>query len=149
MGTTAAPGRGRRLVYAVAAWLFVGGVVTQIFLAGLGIFATDGDLTRHRGFGLALILLDLVLFGASAIGGRSLRDVNLAVGLGLLVILIGGLPSTRDHAPLAAALHPLAGSLLLVAAFMVALRATRAAIVRDDGAVRAEARERFNGEGGT
>jgi hypothetical protein len=96
-----------RLVYAAAAWLFVGAVVVQVFLAGLGLFAGAKNFDLHAFFGFTVVhLISLLLVILGALGRVGRRNMWLGV---LLFVLIGvqvSLPGLRTDLPLAAAIHP-------------------------------------------
>jgi Family of unknown function (DUF6220) len=98
---------------AVVAWLFVGCILVQIFLAGIGVFGTNGFVT-HREFGYMIGWLTLVMV-VIAVAGRLGRTL---IGLSLLTLLQMALQSVlvlfRDDQPAVAALHPVNGVLLLI-----------------------------------
>ena len=43
-----------RTVYVVVAWLFVAGLLIQVFLAGLGVFDSPTSFATHRDVGYTL-----------------------------------------------------------------------------------------------
>src|SRR5689334_23044797 len=55
--------KGARIVYQAAVWLFLVGVVTQVFLAGMVVVAAQLGWNPHRGLGhtLAVPLLLLLI----------------------------------------------------------------------------------------
>jgi len=118
-----------RIAYLIAAWLFVAGVLVQIFLAGLSLFQSAVNWPTHREFGYAIGWLFLPLL-ALAVLGRLPR----AVGRWLLLLLVAYvvqtlLPILRGGAPLIAALHPVMASVVLWSALVHARRAL--AILRE------------------
>ena len=79
-----------RWVYIGYAWLFLAGIVTQFYLAGLAVFSRERSFESHAGFGFAL--------GAFALLGLLLsfsgRVPWLTTGLwAILVLQIGMLQS--------------------------------------------------------
>ena len=96
-----------RWAYVATAWLFLGSVLLQVFLAGLALFAGTGfELHRIYGSGLVTLIALSQIFvavGAKA-GGRNIRQAAL---LFLLVMIQGGLPVLRDAMPVVAAIHPM------------------------------------------
>jgi hypothetical protein len=113
-----------RLVYAAAAWLFVGAVVVQVFLAGLGLFAGAKNFDLHAFFGFTVVhLISLLLVILGALGRVGRRNMWLGV---LLFVLIGvqvSLPGLRTDLPLVAAIHPVNALLICWLGLHIALRA--------------------------
>lgn len=70
--------------YALCAWLFAGGIIVQVFLAGLAVLVDVGRWGDHRAFGSVLFLLPPMLL-VTALAGRLPRRV---VGLTALAILL-------------------------------------------------------------
>jgi hypothetical protein len=94
-----------RFIYATLAWLFVAGVIVQVFLAGVGLFGA-GSLDLHRSFGYWIELIPLLMlpFAWPAHVGR--RMVWLNVALFVVVLIQTSLPYAKTDMPLVAALHP-------------------------------------------
>jgi len=119
------PSKGMRIVFVIVAWLFVGAVLYQVFLAGIGLFAPGVDrFSAHRGFGWMLHLAPLLvlLFGWAAHPGRT--TMWLIGGLFVLVLFQPYLPSARVDSPWLAALHPVNAVLIFWFGVTIALRAT-------------------------
>jgi dolichyl-phosphate-mannose--protein O-mannosyl transferase len=80
-----------RQIYMGLAYLFVLGVVIQVFLAGLGIFgnlqfAEGDDLDPHRFFGFVVMhLIPIAMFLAAIVGKMGMRFIGLTVLLFLMV----------------------------------------------------------------
>jgi Family of unknown function (DUF6220) len=86
------------------AWLIVGGLAIQFYLAGAALFgATTFQPHRALGDGLAAAILLLLVVALIARPGR--RVVGLAVALTALTIVQVLLPSLRTGLPWVAALH--------------------------------------------
>src|SRR5947209_14234873 len=81
-----------RKAYTGLAYLFLLGVLVQVFLAGLGVWGNwhvgeDSDLDPHRALGNVLILVAIVLF-VLALAGRLGRTVwALSLFLAIIVAL--------------------------------------------------------------
>ena len=86
------------------AWLVVGGLVIEFYLAGAALFgATTFQPHRALGVGLAAAILLLLVVALIARPGR--RVVGLAAALTALTIVQMLLPSLRAGLPWVAALH--------------------------------------------
>ena len=114
-----------RMAYLVVAWLFVAAVLSQIFLAGLSLFASAANWGAHQEFGYGISLLELLLV-VLAFPGRIPRAIGRWLALLLVVYAIQTvLPNLRRDAPWVAALHPLNA----LAVFWIALTHARRARV--------------------
>ena len=65
-------------IHRIGAFVYLAGVVTQFFLAGLGIFGA-ASLDPHRMLGMLVILLSLILLVLALISRRSPRRDRPAV----------------------------------------------------------------------
>lgn len=110
-----------RYLFAAIAFLFVVGVVVQVFLAGVGLFGA-GDMAGHVDFGylLSVVPLLLLLLAWPARAGR--RTAALCAALLVATQVQTFLPLLRGDAPLVAALHPVNALLLFGLGLMVARR---------------------------
>ena len=122
---------GRRLFLA-ATWLFVLGLLYQVYLAGMGVFA--GSFDTHAGWGNYVIgPLTIVLFVLALIGRVGRRDIALTVVLFVQgAILQSVLVLQRETSPEIAALHPVNGVLMLIIGIYLGVDAWR--MVRADRA---------------
>ncbi len=96
-----------RYVYLAAAWLFVAGVVVQVFLAGMVVVAASMGWSAHAGLGHTLaapLLLMLVTGYAGRMPGSMKRLTWLLFGAYVLQADI--LIFMRWSVPVAAAFHP-------------------------------------------
>ncbi len=110
----------------IVAWLFVAGVVGQVFLAGLGVFGVPaGDFSTHRDFGYLVGWLTLVVLVLAIAGRLPRRDIGLSALLLILFALQSVFVAIRDDYPAVAALHPLNGFLILLVGIVIALDARR------------------------
>jgi Family of unknown function (DUF6220) len=115
--------QGMRALFAVISWVFLGMVVIQVFLAGLGVFGA-ADIAMHVGFGYTVVyvpVLMLITCAAAQAGGRL---VGLTAVLLLITFLQPILVYARDDIPIIAALHPLNALAITVLALVIARRAT-------------------------
>ena len=122
--------QGARYVYLVLAWLFVAGLVVQVFYAGMGIFGAS-DFETHRGLGWMLHLVPLLILAAAALGRVGRRRILWAAALALTVFVVPIVVLSRDDAPTLAAFHPVLAVVAFVLAVVVARDATS---VRREGA---------------
>lgn len=96
-----------RVTYAIASWLFVAGVVTQVFLAGLVVVARrmnwDGHVGLGHGLGLPLLIMLVAMYiGKLAADTKRLTWLLFAVYVLQADVLI----FLRQSAPFLSALHP-------------------------------------------
>jgi mercuric ion transport protein len=109
-----------RSAHLFVAWLLVIGLVVQIFLAGLGVFAGASNWPTHRDTGYFLQLLPFLLIIAAAVGRLGRRQIVLALVIFALFFVQSILVAMRDSTPAVAALHPVNGFLILYLAIQVA-----------------------------
>lgn len=112
-----------RVAFAALAWLFVAGLLVQVFLVGLDIFAKLGG-SIHRDFAYVYGWLAPILVLLSRTPG-----VPASARLPTLILLLlfaaqTVLPSLRDQYPVLAALHPVNALAIFAIAFVVARRAS-------------------------
>lgn len=96
-----------RFVYLAFAWLFVAGVLTQVFLAGMVVVSLRLSWEPHIGLGHSLAF-PLLLMLISMYLGRLPRPVKTLtwVLFGVYVLQSDVLIFMRLQAPVLAALHP-------------------------------------------
>lgn len=113
-----------RIIYLVAAWLFLTGITVQVFLAGMVVVAGQMGWTNHRdlGHGLGLPLLVMVV---TAYLGRVPGSVKRMTWLLFAIYIIQAdvVIFLRGSAPVIAALHPVLALLDFALAFALAKRA--------------------------
>lgn len=115
----------------IVAWLFVAGVIVQVFLAGLGVFDDPATFQIHATWGFTLEILPLALL-VLAIGGRlGRRPVIYAVGLFGMFMLQSVFIGLRADLPAVAALHPVNGFAILLVGVAMAREAATSAERRD------------------
>jgi hypothetical protein len=106
----------------VIAWLFLAAVITQFFLAGLGVFGAK-SYESHRDFGGSFHLFALLLLLLAIFVRRNRTDVILAVVLFVIVTVQFSLPNTVDDAPGVAALHVVNALFIWMVGYHLAMRA--------------------------
>lgn len=109
-----------RSIHLVVAWLLVAGLLTQIFLAGLGVFRGPENFATHRDFGYTLELLPLLLLVLGLIAGLGRRAALLAAGIFGLFLLQSVFVGLRESNPEVAALHPVNGFFITFLAIVLA-----------------------------
>ena len=109
-----------RTLHLVVAVLLVAGLVTQIFLAGLGVFRSSESFLTHRDFGYMLELLPILLLVLGLIAGLGRRMALLAAAIFGLFLLQSVFVVLRESAPEVAALHPVNGFLITLLAIILA-----------------------------
>lgn len=114
-----------RYIYLIAVWLFVAGVVTQVFLAGMTVVARQMGWNNHIGLGHLLgapLLISLVTIYLGRMPAAVKRLNWLLVGVYFIqadVIIF-----LRTTAPILSAFHPV----LALADFALGLALARAAL---------------------
>lgn len=94
-----------RIAYRIAAGLFLAGVLAQVFLAGLGIFAHPANFITHVVMGAVLHGLSTLMWILSALGRQPLQTTRLNGVLFGVLTLQGLMPHLRGIIPALAALH--------------------------------------------
>ncbi len=109
-----------RTLHTVVAWLFVAGLILQVWLAGRGVFESPTMFDAHRNVGYTLSLFTIVLLVLGLLGRMGRRVALLAVAIFVLFILQSVLVLMRDSTPAVAALHPVNGFLIVFLAIVLA-----------------------------
>lgn len=112
-----------RTAYLLIAWLFLFGVLFQVFLAGLSLFSTPTYWPTHIEFGYWLGLPLLILLILAFMGRLPRAVIGLTALLFVLYIVQTSLPPLRGNAPVIAALHPVLAFFLFWLGMIVARRA--------------------------
>jgi hypothetical protein len=87
--------RGARLAYAALAWLFVGGVVLQVFLAGMALLVDPLRIAEHRTFGHLVLLIPYGLLAAGLVA----RFPRRLFGLTALLMVLSLMHTSFVHVP--------------------------------------------------
>jgi hypothetical protein len=112
-----------RRIYAALAWLFVAGLVVQVFLAGRGVFESPVEFETHRTWGFLLELFPIVLLIVGLVAGVGRRLAVFAIVAFVLFLLQSVFVALRESSPILAALHPVNGFLILLIAIEMAREA--------------------------
>jgi hypothetical protein len=115
---------GARIAYLVAAWIFVGLVLVQVFLSGLVVVAglTTWELHRSLGHQLGLPVLFMIVLaylGRLPRSAKALTWLLLSTFIAMAEIVI----FLRGSAPLLAALHPVLALVLFALGTTLAMQA--------------------------
>ena len=113
-----------------SAWVVVGGLLLQVYLAGAALFGVT-SFQPHRALGDALGVAILLLLVVALLARPGRRIVGLAAVLTALAIVQVVLPSLRSALPFVAALHAVNAVFLVALAIRIA-GATRAVAVGRD-----------------
>ena len=107
--------RAARWAYVILAWAFLLGLVAQVFVAGLGLFAGSGNWETHVNLGWTIHLLPLLVLLAAALSRSGRRNWQWALALAVVVFVIPILALFRFDVPVLAAFHPVGA---LIAAWL-------------------------------
>ncbi|MGH2592038.1 MAG: DUF6220 domain-containing protein [Anaerolineae bacterium] len=116
--------------YRVASGLFLVGVLGQVLLAGLGLFAHPANFVTHVYLGAALHGLATLMWLLAVLGRQPLETTRLNGVLFGVLALQGLLPNLRGIAPALAALHPVNALVIFWLALVLARRAQAFAWLR-------------------
>lgn len=109
-----------RQVHAAVAWLLVGSIVVQVWLAGAAIpqLGGTGSFATHRDFGYTIGLVALVLLLTALLAGLGRRRVLQSAGILGLYVIQSSLPYMGLNA--VEALHPVNAVVMFVASLVYA-----------------------------
>jgi hypothetical protein len=110
-----------RILFAATAWLYLAGVVAQVFLAGAGLFRLT-DWTAHTLLGWGLGSAPLLLVSLSLLARPGRGTILLTAALSLAAMFQPELAAARHEAPVIAALHPVNALLVFWLTWLVARR---------------------------
>ncbi len=114
-----------RTLYTLFAWLFVAGVMTQVFFAGMAVVARQWPWTNHTNLGHFLALPLLVMLVTVYLGKMPGRMKRLTWLLFVVYVLQADvLIFMRAVAPPLSALHPVLALVDFALGFMLARQAT-------------------------
>lgn len=127
--------RASRILYAVLAWVFVAGMLLQVFLIGLALLGnTPSGLTMHQGFGWLLHLMPLLILLFAALSRAGKRHWQWALLLAVVVFLVPIFAIMRESLPVVGALHPVGAVLAFPIALVVALNSLQVVRTKDESA---------------
>jgi uncharacterized protein DUF6220 len=109
-----------RQVHAAVAWLLVGSIVVQVWLAGAAIpqLGGNGSFATHAGFGYLIGLITLVLFLTALPTGLGRRRILQSLGIFGLYIVQSSLPYMGVNA--IEGLHPVNAAVMFVVSLVYA-----------------------------
>lgn len=109
-----------RQVHAAVAWLLVGSIVVQVWLAGLAIpqLGGTGSFENHRNVGYLIGLIALVLVLTALPSGLGRRRILQSLGMLGLYIVQSSLPYVGINA--IEALHPVNAAVMFVVSLVYA-----------------------------
>lgn len=115
-----------RYAYAAAAWLFVVGILAQVFLIGLSLLGNQPSWQTHIGLGHGLAIMPLLMLVLSYTG-RLPPPIKPFTWLAFAnyVVLADVVPFMRGSAPLIASFHPVLAVLLFGVTGFLAISAYR------------------------
>ncbi|MFN2484759.1 MAG: DUF6220 domain-containing protein [Candidatus Limnocylindria bacterium] len=116
--------RWSRVALPVVAWLYVAGLLVQVLLAGLGMFADRGAFATHVALGWILHIVPVLIVTLVALArlGRGLLWHSLALFVVQFIQPI--LATFRGSAPVVAAFHPPLALVVFALAVTLAIRVT-------------------------
>lgn len=115
--------RAARYAYLALAWLFLVGVLVQVFFIGLALFGDPQNAELHVNFGWILHLAPLLVLGAAALARAGRRRIMEAAALAAVVFVVPIFATMRDVAVIAA-LHPVSAIIAFWLSVVVARSAT-------------------------
>ena len=116
---------GARYVYLGLVWLYVAGILLQVFLAGMGIFAVPRDFAPHAGLGWLLHLVPILLLIVAAVARVGSRLIWWNVALVVVQFVQPIFALARTDSPVVAAFHPVLALVIFWLAVTIGLKAWR------------------------
>ena len=116
---------GARYVYLGLVWLYVAGILVQVFLAGMGLFGIPRDFAPHVGLGWLLHLVPILLLIAAAVARVGSRLIWWNVALLVVQFVQPIFALARDDTPVVAAFHPVLALVIFWLAVTIGLKAWR------------------------
>jgi hypothetical protein len=126
---------GARYVYLGVVWLYLAGILFQVFLAGMGLFGTTRDFEPHVGLGWILHLVPVLLLIVAAVARVGSRLIWWNVALLVVQFIQPILATLRNDQPVVAAFHPVLALVIFWLALTIGLKAWQ--LVREPAPVQA------------
>ncbi|TMV51935.1 hypothetical protein FE783_03025 [Paenibacillus mesophilus] len=100
------------LMFKILAWLFLGCIVAQVFIAGLATFSDASNWSVHTSFVKLFALVPLIMFLLTFVGG--IKGLLRWISLGLFGLVVFQFLTIQvfSSAYVIAALHPVIALLL-------------------------------------
>lgn len=128
---------GFRVAFLILTWVYLAGIVVQVFLAGIGLFGAARDFSDHANLGWILHLGPVPILIVAAVGRVGARTLWWTAALLLSVAVQPFLPGLRGDLPWVAALHPVNAMLIFWLTLTVGMQAWR--LVRGPATASAQA----------
>jgi hypothetical protein len=116
---------GARYLYLALVWIYLAGILFQVFLAGMGLFGTTRDFEPHAGLGWILHLVPVLLLIVAAVARVGKRLIWWNVALAVVQFVQPILALSRNDAPVVAAFHPVLALVIFWLALTIGLKAWR------------------------
>jgi hypothetical protein len=116
---------GARYVYLALVWIYLAGILFQVFLAGMGLFGTTRDFEPHVGLGWILHLVPVLLLIVAAVARVGSRLIWWNVALLVVQFIQPILATLRNDQPVVAAFHPVLALVIFWLAVTIGLKAGR------------------------
>ena len=116
---------GARWLFLAMVWLYLAGVLYQVFLAGIALFGPDRSFETHIGLGYLLHLVPILLIVVALVARVGSRLIQWTVALLVVQFIQPLLPMARGDLPWAAALHPVLALVIFWLGITIGLRAWR------------------------
>lgn len=124
---------GARYLFLAMVWIYVAGILFQVFLAGIGLFGAAKDFEPHIGLGWILHLVPILLLIVAAVARVGSRLLWWTGALLVVQFVQPILATLRDDVPLLAAFHPVLALVIFWLALTIGVKAWR--LVREPAAV--------------
>lgn len=116
---------GARYVFLAMVWIYLAGILFQVFLAGIGLFGTAKDFEPHVGLGWILHLVPVLLLIVAAVARVGARLLWWTTALLVVQFVQPILATLRNDQPVAAAFHPVLALVIFWLAVTIGLKAGR------------------------
>lgn len=116
---------GARWLFLAMVWLYLAGVLYQVFLAGSALFGPDRSFETHIGLGYLLHLVPILLTIVALIARVGSPLIWWTLALLVVQFIQPLLPMMRGDLPWAAALHPVLALVIFWLGITIGLQASR------------------------
>ena len=116
---------GARYVFLAMVWIYVAGILFQVFLAGIGLFGAEKDFEPHVGLGWILHLVPVLLLIVAAVARVGSRLLWWTTALLVVQFIQPILATLRDDQPVVAAFHPVLAVVIFWLAVTIGVKAWR------------------------